>query len=232
MALFGLSSRMTYLRNSLRTPRRTNPSTLLRYSPIHVQRPTAQDFSSRGIHQVPELKYIPFGFEEVEDVELYKPGGLHPAVIGDVLDRGRYRLVHKLGHGVASTIWLARDSLTLDEQDSIGPLVCIKIPKASKGITLSQTSEEMRVTRALHDLATNRGRKDIHSQLLPIHSSFVEIGPNGYHECLVSSAGGPNVKSMYQKSLGRCRSDLARNICRQVAETLHFVHSCGHAHGG
>jgi serine/threonine protein kinase len=47
--------------------------------------------------------------EDVEDLDRYCPGGYHPLQIGDELDCGRYRLVHKLGYGGYSTIWLVRD---------------------------------------------------------------------------------------------------------------------------
>lgn len=39
----------------------------------------------------------------------YRPGGLHPVHIDDRLDGDRYKIVHKLGFGDSSTVWLARD---------------------------------------------------------------------------------------------------------------------------
>jgi hypothetical protein len=46
---------------------------------------------------------------EHEDVEDYRPGGLHPIDIGDdcSLDGQEYTIVRKLGHGSVSTVWLA-----------------------------------------------------------------------------------------------------------------------------
>ncbi|GLA70063.1 hypothetical protein AtubIFM55763_010965 [Aspergillus tubingensis] len=46
--------------------------------------------------------------EELEMLERYRIGGYHPICVGDVL-KSRYRVIHKLGHGAFSTIWLSRD---------------------------------------------------------------------------------------------------------------------------
>ncbi|KAB8202502.1 hypothetical protein BDV34DRAFT_228309 [Aspergillus parasiticus] len=62
-----------------------------------------------SIENVPYFEYQPI--EGVERLERYRPGGYHPIHIGDVL-KGRYRVVHKLGHGAYSTIWLSRDEHT------------------------------------------------------------------------------------------------------------------------
>lgn len=45
----------------------------------------------------------------VERLERYQPCGYHPTHICDVL-ADRYRVVHKLGYGTYSTVWLAHDS--------------------------------------------------------------------------------------------------------------------------
>ena len=34
-------------------------------------------------------------------------GGYHPIEIGDELRHGRYRIIHRLGHGGYATVWLA-----------------------------------------------------------------------------------------------------------------------------
>ncbi|CDM37059.1 Protein kinase-like domain [Penicillium roqueforti FM164] len=44
--------------------------------------------------------------EGVEKLESYRVGGYHSMTIGDHI-HNRYQVVHKLGHGTYSTIWLA-----------------------------------------------------------------------------------------------------------------------------
>lgn len=55
-----------------------------------------------------------------ESPSKYKPGGLHPVLIGDVLPKpttcvsdaskpAQYHVLLKLGFGAFSTVWLARD---------------------------------------------------------------------------------------------------------------------------
>lgn len=44
----------------------------------------------------------------VESPDRYRPGGYHPVHLGDVYYQ-RYRIIHKLGYGTYSTVWLARD---------------------------------------------------------------------------------------------------------------------------
>lgn len=46
---------------------------------------------------------------DVECLEGYVPGGYHPTLIGDTFRSGRYTVIHKLGFGGYSTIWLAWD---------------------------------------------------------------------------------------------------------------------------
>ncbi|KAF8824536.1 hypothetical protein HHX47_DHR8000383 [Lentinula edodes] len=54
-------------------------------------------------------RFIPSQLDEVEDAEDYRPGGFHPMYIGDEFANGRYGIIHKLGFGRSSTVWLARD---------------------------------------------------------------------------------------------------------------------------
>jgi hypothetical protein len=69
-------------------------------------------------------------YEHIDDVErldYYRPGGYHPIHIGDRFQQNRYRIVHKLGYGSYSTIWLARD------EQHMAKYVAIKVGTADHG---------------------------------------------------------------------------------------------------
>lgn len=51
-------------------------------------------------------------FPGVENLNRYRPGGNHPAHLNDTFANGRYTIVHKLGFGTFSTVWLVRDGTT------------------------------------------------------------------------------------------------------------------------
>ncbi|KAF8535880.1 hypothetical protein BDD12DRAFT_750432 [Trichophaea hybrida] len=57
--------------------------------------------SYNGIHDIP--------WDRLEDPAMYKPGGYHPLELGDELHNGCYQIIHRLGHGGYSTVWLALD---------------------------------------------------------------------------------------------------------------------------
>jgi hypothetical protein len=44
-----------------------------------------------------------------ERLSLYRPGGHHPVCLGDTFKDGRYKIIHKLGRGESSIVWLAKD---------------------------------------------------------------------------------------------------------------------------
>lgn len=46
---------------------------------------------------------------DAEPLHRYRAGGYHPIRLGDLLNDGRYKVLHKLGWGGYSTVWAARD---------------------------------------------------------------------------------------------------------------------------
>lgn len=67
------------------------------------------------------------GCEEwVENVSGYRAGGYHPVHLHDTLNDGQYRVVHKLGYGGYSTVWLCQDTTVASPR-----YVAVKIIKAA-----------------------------------------------------------------------------------------------------
>lgn len=64
----------------------------------------------------------------VENLDHYRQGGYHPVHIGDTFLQGKYVVVHKLGHGNMSTVWLAAEETTQQEPPAPAPA-----PAASAG---------------------------------------------------------------------------------------------------
>jgi serine/threonine protein kinase len=83
---------------------------------------------------LPNVEYMPI--DDVEKLERYRPGGYHPITIEAWLN-DRFRIIHKLGFGAYSTVWLARDK-------EAEKYVAIKITVAAGDPADSQESNILR----------------------------------------------------------------------------------------
>ncbi|KAI9673216.1 MAG: hypothetical protein M1817_003079 [Caeruleum heppii] len=160
-----------------------------------------------------------FDCDREEDRERYQPGGFHPVHLGDTLgtDR-RYRILHKLGYGGFSTVWLARDEVA-------NRYVALKIvtADASEG---GDTCRELRTLKALRASTLNHpGRKYIS---IPFDHFRIQ-GPNGCHLCLSYPALGPQISR--QEIVQSFGGELKRKMTGQVAQGLAFLHANGIGHG-
>ncbi|KAH6903319.1 kinase-like domain-containing protein [Coprinopsis sp. MPI-PUGE-AT-0042] len=158
---------------------------------------------------------------QVESYAQYRPGGFHPVHLGDKFMDGRYTIVHKLGYGCFSTVWLVRDEVQ-------GSLASLKILSAD-------ASEESSGTElaALHRSAAGQGQGK--RFVLQILDAFVHQGPNGEHLCVVTEVSGPNLAThlwdVGPEEADALTPELARTFVLQVAQGLHYLHSCGVIHG-
>lgn len=157
--------------------------------------------------------------EDVEDLEDYRHGGFHPTHLSDRYLDGRYEVVHKLGYGTYSTVWLAKDHVEVK-------FVALKILIACA----SSESNESKVLRALGSGPSNHhGRNYVPT----LFNEFAIDGPNGRHRCIVSEAVGCSVaQSKDASTTWKFSANVARAISAQVLLGADYVHSCGIVHGG
>ena len=106
--------------------------------------------------------------------------------IGDVFNGGRYKVIHKLGYGAVSTVWLARDlRMAPDRSPSQGRLVSLNVLSSEESskprteLTEPAISDEpMKFSRVTGHLGSKGCRL--------FWDHFMHEGPNGSHLCLVS----------------------------------------------
>jgi serine/threonine-protein kinase SRPK3 len=151
-----------------------------------------------------------------EELEEYCLGGFHPVHLGDEYAEGRYRIVHKLGVGSYSTVWLARDS----QKDRY---VAVKILLA-RFSNHSSEGEILRIFRGSRPDDT--GKRYVHQ----LDDEFHIDGPNGRHLCLVSEPARCEVETLRDGKM--LPLEVARAVAAQAILGLRYIHSCGVVHGG
>lgn len=154
--------------------------------------------------------------EDVEPLERYQRGGYHPILISDVL-ADRYHVIHKLGYGTYSTIWLARDIQR-------AAYVAIKI------CTADASHHEVKILRALAEPQPGDCSDDERAMVPVIHDQFEVQGPNGRHRCYVTS---PARSSVAIAQFSSCfPTETARVLAAQLVLAVAKTHSRGFVHGG
>lgn len=161
------------------------------------------------------FRFLLVAFHDTEDLERYQPGGFHPVHLGDDYDDGRYRVVHKLGAGGFSTVWLAQDAVE-------HKWVALKI-------VVADDSPSIEVKSLLSRSAAIRCA----SGLFGVDFRQFNIdGPNGRHLCLVLPVLGPSALRLCNGTLTRIRPWLARRSSYQLARALAELHAQDLCHGG
>lgn len=144
-------------------------------------------------------------------------GGYHHVDIGDCLGpegaNHFYAILHKLGFGGFSTVWLTRCSQT--EQYYALKILIADLPQSQGNLTILQ------------------GLKDggfEHSLVIELYESFQVSGPNDTHSCLVLPAFGPSLNDL---SVKRALSPaMPVQMCQQVANGVAALHERDICHGG
>ena len=154
--------------------------------------------------------------EGVEKLESYRAGGYHSMRIGDHI-HDRYQVVHKLGHGTYSTIWLARD-----QED--GKYVAIKVCTADSNpleySVLSKLSNSQQSSTSL-------GK----TMIIPVLDQFKIKGPNGTHACYVTVPARTSLSEAKDASYNRLfQLEVARALAAQLVLAVEYVHTQGFVH--
>eukprot|EP01080_Neovahlkampfia_damariscottae_P000924 gene924-9833_t len=144
---------------------------------------------------------------EVESQSDYKPGGYHPVRIGETYN-SRYIVVHKLGWGYFSTVWLCWDKK--DEK-----FVAMKIQKSAKNYK-EAALDEIELMKQL--------TSDESECTMKLFDSFIHRGPNGSHVCMILEVLGQNLLSAIQKYPQGLPLKDVKKIARDVLQGLQYAH--------
>ncbi|PYH68300.1 kinase-like protein [Aspergillus vadensis CBS 113365] len=165
-------------------------------------------------NEIPRVLYEPI--EDVERMEYYEAGGYHPVTIGDCFHH-RYRVVHKLGHGTYSTIWLARDEVS---NRYVALKICTADSNPLENSVLSRLSQPQKSPHIDRDL-------------IPTISEIINIqGPNGKHTCLLTRPARTSLSDAKNGSWNSLfQLEVSRAIVAQLIIAVQYIHSQGIVHG-
>lgn len=170
------------------------------------------------------VKFVDLYFDEdvLEELEVRRgvKADYCPIRIDDRLNE-RYRILHLLGHGVWSEVWLAIDEETRK-------YVAIKV-----GIAQSDGSEGDILTEISQSLASSNVSKDKKLMIPTVLDQFEIHGRKGTHPCLVTLPARCTLEdALYKEKKRLFQLDLARSLAAQLAIAVSIVHEKGYAHGG
>ncbi|QLI69139.1 Serine/threonine-protein kinase AFC3 [Metarhizium brunneum] len=153
----------------------------------------------------------------VEDAEKYASGGYHPVDIGDTICNGEraYEVIHKLGHGGFSTVWVVRSCAPSPSYFAL-KILCAE--------AVDMTDGELNVLQHLRTVAGPG-----HPNVVVLYDSFKISGPNGKHCCLSFPVLGPSLQKINVSAA--LSSNMRHQVCQQVASAMAFLHHHGVCHG-
>ncbi|RAK95598.1 kinase-like protein [Aspergillus ibericus CBS 121593] len=155
---------------------------------------------------------------DAEPLDRYKKGGYYPTTLGSFLADGRYKILHKLGWGGYSTVWVARDQR---EETYVAVKICVSEERNDRN------QRELDVLKKL--TSTHSSSRHIMRML----DHFDIDSPNGTHRCLVLELLGPSVPDMIEARFtdGRLPGNLAKVVAKQALCGLDLLHEQKIAHG-
>ncbi|XP_030426028.1 uncharacterized protein LOC115655084 isoform X7 [Gopherus evgoodei] len=149
-----------------------------------------------------------------EDPAEYCAGGYYPVQKGDTFS-GRYQVVHKLGCGYFSTVWLCRDMVEKRR-------VAVKVAKGGESFA-GAAQDEISFLQCVRSMKKKdrAGENIVHCL-----DDFKMIGANGFHVCLVFELLGPSLRCLL-RSHGAQGLPLpfVKKALQQVLAGLQFLHT-------
>jgi len=181
---------------------------------------------------------------EEESAKDYRAGGYHPVRLGDLfLDR--YVIVQKLGWGHFSTVWLCLDQ-------KFNTYVAMKIQKSAPNYTeaaydeidiLIRVAKNYKHPLWVQSLAKyypsgsehaeiQQGASSQYTFVVQFLNSFIHVGENGKHVCMVFEVLGVNLLEVIKRfNYKGIPLPICRVISKQVLIGLDYLHRvCGIIH--
>ena len=134
--------------------------------------------------------FIPLRLDAIEDIEDYQPGGYHPISVGDTFDHGRFKVLHKLGFGGSSTVWLVRD-----QQEEGDQIVIVTLKAMRADVPSSKVPSEIPELAISQELGASLPPSESVDFQTVDHHFFVQ-GSNGSHLFLIFPLSGPSILTM------------------------------------
>jgi serine/threonine protein kinase len=148
--------------------------------------------------------------EGVEPLDEYRPGGHLLVMPEDRFCEDRYTIMHRLGYGGYSVVWLARDAKEKR-------YVALKIGKSES------TDRLRREVAALRALGAERNVPEVLDE-------FEINGRNGRHACYTMACAAGNLASAVYDGLFPVAT--ARALSARLAKIVSSIHKRGYCHGG
>ncbi|EED78181.1 predicted protein [Postia placenta Mad-698-R] len=143
-----------------------------------------------------------------------------PARLWQVLDKGRYCIVRKLGYGQYSSVWLARDKGE-DRFVSLKILTC-EATKALSGT--SPLSDELGLLQKIAD--GDQGHPGFRHNI-KYYGSFEFPGPHGKHHCVITEVLGYSleyVRTLNPNGDRRVQTSTVKRVVKHIVRGLEYLH--------
>ncbi|KAK3323810.1 kinase-like domain-containing protein [Cercophora scortea] len=140
----------------------------------------------------------------------------YPVRIGEVFV-SRYQVVGKLGYGVHSTVWLARD---LNEHRHVALKVFVRSQSLGR-----MADHELNVYNHMAGVSST-SKHPGHDAVRSLLDSFKITGPDGEHNCLVHPPLWDNLKTFLARNpIGRLPTPVLGIVLQRLFLALDFMHT-------